>query len=230
MSSASTKQAIASHLRSHNSGILAASAVALVFSALGWGMLYGASYWMVMLVVAVGEYPEGMPVRFNGVFAATAVLLLLAARLDQWLFPHERAVDERPPIKHIADILFFVPRFTMSCWQNLGALARLNAAELEDAAELLDALKAEGRIPVYAIPAMFHTRRRHLRILNALSAGALIALRGDGSETWITLSPLAPEIFRGPSPAEAAADDPLQRMPMAKVVHRHPRIDSRSNP
>ena len=54
-----TENVLRSHLRSHNSSVLMASAVALLFSAIGWGILYGASYWFTMMALTVIRWDEG---------------------------------------------------------------------------------------------------------------------------------------------------------------------------
>ena len=217
----STESALREHFRSHNGGVLAASAVALVFSAAGWALLYGASYWVTMIVVTLGQNGAvPVPAVFNTVFIETALVLLAAARLDQWFFPHERAVDERPPVEHFADLIFFVPRFTMSCWQNLGALALLADAEFADAARLMDRLKGEGRVSVQALPAMFCGGRRTGRVLNALLLTCLVDQRKAEGEIWLYIGALAPDVFRSKTGALPAPEDPLAGVPQVKIRRR----------
>ena len=221
MSPTSTEQALRAHLRSHNLAVLAASGVALVFSAAGWAVLYGASYWVAMIVVTLGQNGEmSVSPVFAKVFLGTAAVLLLAARVDQWFFPDERAVDERPPVEHFADILFFVPRFTMSCWQNLGAMAWLGTGELPDAARLMDHLKTQGRISVQELPAMFQDERRTRRVIEALMMTSLVDQRRDGDMTWLHISALAPEFFRSKGHALPAPEDPLAGMQQVKIRRR----------
>lgn len=216
-----TEQALRVHFRSHNGGVLAASAVALVFSAAGWALLYGASYWVTMIVVTLGQNGAvPVPAVFNTVFIETALVLLAAARVDQWFFPHERAVDERPPVEHFADLIFFVPRFTMSCWQNLGALALLADAEFADAARLMDRLKGEGRVSVQALPAMFCGGRRTGRVLNALLLTCLVDQRKAEGEIWLYIGALAPDVFRSKTGALPAPEDPLAGVPQVKIRRR----------
>ena len=221
VSPTSTEQALRAHLRSHNRGVLAASGVALVFSAIGWAVLYGVSYWAAMIALTIARNGDAArPAEFNVVFLGTAAVLLLAARADQWFFPNERAVDERPPVEHFADVIFFVPRFTMSCWQNLGALARLGKAELAEAARLLDSLKLQGRVSLQELPAMFREERARQRMLEALLAGALIDLRREDDMTWLHLSALAPDVFRSGQASLPSPDDPLAGVPQVKIRRR----------
>lgn len=214
----STVHALRAHLRSHNRGVLAASGVALIFSVIGWAVLYGLSFWVAMFALTVARNGEAeRPAEFNMIFFGTAAVLLLAARVDQWFFPHERAVDERPPVEHFADVIFFVPRFTMSSWQNLGALARLSPAELADAAVLLDALKLHRKISLQEFPAMFRGARARQRMLESLLVAELIDLRREEDMTWVHLSALAPDVFGGDRASLQSPDDPLAGVPQVKI-------------
>ncbi len=224
VSQTTTEQALRAHLRSHNLVVLTASGVALLFSAIGWAVLYGISYWITLIAITlISNGSSEVPAIFKPVFFGTAAVLLLAARVDQWLFPDERAVDERPPMEHLADILFFVPRFTMSCWQNLGALAWLHAAELPDAARLMDHLKAATRVSLQELPGMISDDRRRYRVLGALMVTLLIDQRRDDSRTWLYIGALAPDHFRAKKDALPAPEDPLASVPHVKI-RRHVRL------
>lgn len=216
-----TEKALRSHVRSHNFVVLVSSGMALVFSILGWAVLYGASYWMTMIVVTLARNGEGsVPAVFNTVFLGTAAVLMLAARFDQWMFPSERTPDERPPVEHFADILFFVPRFTMSCWQNLGALVWLSRRGLPDAARLMDHLKNGARVSLQELPAMFPDEGRIRRVIEALLVMALVDQRREADMTWLYLGALAPEVFRGTAGTLPAPEDPLAGVPQVKIRRR----------
>jgi len=216
-----TENALRSHLRSHNATVLMASGVALLFSAIGWAILYGGSYWMTMMALTIAHADEGgMPATFNFVFFTSVTVLMLAAWIDQLIFPNERAVDERPPLEHLADILFFVPRFTLSCWQSLAALVSLRPAEMQEAAELLDLLRDEGKIARQRLPARFPNEPRLGKILTALSIANVVAQKRDQSLTWLHLSPLAPDALRSPPALADADEDKLAGMQRARPVER----------
>ena len=215
-----TENALRAHLRSHNGSVLAASGVALLFSVVGWAVLYGVSYWLTMFVLAVKDGGEVPSAAFHAVFFGTVAVLMLAARVDQYFFPTDRAVDERPPVEHFADVLFFVPRFTMSCWQNLGALASLSQDELPDAARLLDALKMGRRVSLQELPALFPDARRLCRVLDALLVSGLVDQRREKDVMWLYLGALAPDAFRARTATLPAPDDPLAGVRHAKIRPR----------
>ena len=225
-----TEKALRAHLRSHNGSVLAASGMALLLSSVGWAVLYGASYWLTNLGLTILKQGDGrMPPAFPVVFFGTAAVLMLAARVDQFFFPHERAVDERPPFEHLADVLFFVPRFTMSCWQNLGALASLSHEELPHAARLLDSLKVERRVSLQELPALFPDARTLRRVLDALLVMGLVEQRREQSVTWLHLAALAPEIFRSRAGTLPAPADPLAGVPQVKIRRRVRLLPSRED-
>jgi hypothetical protein len=216
-----TENALRSHLRSHNSSVLMASGVALLFSAIGWGILYGMSYWFTMITLTVARRDEdGLPATFNLVFFSCVTVLMLAAWIDQLIFPEERAVDERPPLEHFADILFFVPRFTLSCWQSLAALVSLRPAEMQQAAELIDLMRDEGKLALQQLPARFPNERSLRKILLGLGISNVITQRRDQSLTWLHLSPLAPDAFRSAHAIADSDEDRLAGMQRVKPVER----------
>ena len=217
----STEQALRAHLRSHNGTVLMASGVAAIFSAIGWGVLYGVSYWITMMSIAVRNNGDGgVPQVFNFVFIGSATVLMLAARLDQWFFPNDRMPDQRPPVEHFADILFFVPRFTMSCWQNLGALAYLSRGEMPDAVRLMDQLRTERRVSLQELPAMFPDDQRRNQMLNTLMVTGLVDQRREDHLIWLHLGALAPDYFRDQSGALPPPDDPLAGIPQVNIRRR----------
>ena len=122
----------------------------------------------------------------------------------------------------------------MSCWQNLGALAWLSDDEMQDAARLMDRLKAENRISLQELPAMISDERRMHRLLGALLVTALVDQRRDESLTWIHVGALAPDPFRAKKNALPAPEDPLAGVPQVKIRRRvrllPPREDGAGDP
>ena len=193
----------------------------LLFSAIGWAIPYGAAYWLAMFgLTVVNNGDGGPPAAFHWVFLACAAVLLVAATIDGWLFPHERAVDERPRIEHMMDIVLFVPRFTLLFWSNLSALVSLQRNEWRDAADLLDRLKAEGKVPLQQLPAQIPDERSRTRILETLSVTQLIDVRRAGNLTLLYLSSLAPEEFHQRARAAESRHDELAGMKQASLRER----------
>ena len=216
-----TEIALRKHLRSHNRSVLAASGVVLVFSAVGWAVLYGAAYWVAMIAITIRHGGDGAPpATFHWVFLACAAVLLVAATVDAWLFPHERAVDERPPFEQFTDIVLFVPRFTLLFWNNLSALVSLTRRERRHAAELLDRLKVEGKVPLQQLPAQVPDERSRARIMEALTVTQLIDVRMAGSLTLLYLSSLAPAEFHRRALQKEPPGDDMAGMRRANLPER----------
>jgi hypothetical protein len=221
MQATDTEKALRGQVRSHNSVVLMSSGLALLFSLVGWALLYGASYWVTMIVVTLAHNGEGsVPEMFNVVFLGSAAVLMLAARFDQWMFPSERTPDERPPVEHLADLLFFVPRFTMSSWQSLGALVWLSRRDLPAAAGLMEHFKSGARLSLQELPAKFPDEGRMRHVLEMLMLMGLIDQRRDGGMTWLYLGALAPECFRDSTVTLPAPKDPLASVPYVKIRRR----------
>lgn len=219
MQASETETALRAHFRAHNTSVLAGSGIAAVFSAIGWAILYGAAYWLTMFVLTVLHLPEGIAMRrFDDVFVFTAVALFVTARVEQWLHPHERAVDSRPPFTHLMDVLLFVPRFTLSVWQNLSALASLGRDDLRMAADLLDRLRETGKLPLQQLAVHFPNDRCKNRVLVALADSRLVDRRTAKNLTWLHLSALAPADFRTRKQTRPEPRDAFDEMPRAKVV------------
>ena len=219
MQASETETALRAHFRAHNTSVLAGSGVAAVFSAIGWAILYGASFWLTMFVLTVLHVPEGRAMRrLDDVFVYAAIALLVMTRVKQWLHPNERAVDSRPPFTHFMDVLLFVPRFTLSVWQNLSALASLGREDMRIAADLLDRLREAGKIPVQQLAVHFPNDRCKRRVLGALTDARLLDRRTAINLTWLSLSGLAPAELRSPRRRSAKPRDAFEEMPRAKVV------------
>lgn len=216
-----TENALRAHLRAHNASVLAGSGIAVVLAAIGWALFYGVSYWATIFLLTVAHRGEGqVSARFNDVFLVTAGVLMVTARVQQWLSPHDRAVDRRPPLGHVLDALLFVPRFTLSAWQNLSALVSLRGEEIRQAAELLDRLRQEGRMPAQQLAAQFPNERTCARILDALKVARIVDQLTSGELTWLYVSSIAPEAFRGMARKVAEPADKFESIRRANVVER----------
>jgi hypothetical protein len=219
VNSTATENALRAHFRAHNASVLAGSGIAVVFSAFGWLIFYGVSYWATMFLLTVAHSGEGqVSERFNDIFLVTAGVLMVTARVQQWISPHERAVDRRPPLGHVLDVLLFVPRFTLSAWQNLSALVSLRSGDLREAAGFLDRLRREGRIPAQQLATQFPDERTSNRILYALKVARVVDQLTSGDLTWLYISSIAPEAFRGLARKAVEPADKFNGIRRANVV------------
>lgn len=227
-----TEQALRAHFRSHNASVLASSAIALVFSALGWVFLYGTAYWLTLFTVSVIHAGEGhVSSAFNDIFLASSGTLLLVAWAEGRLFPHERPMDRRPPAAHALDVILFIPRFTMSAWNNISALASLGRGDLRLAAGLLDLMRDTGSISLQEVSANFPNGRSLKRVIDALIVARLADQRTTQHLAMIYLSSLAPEIFRRKTSTPPEPADELESMPRVKIVGQDgPRDEDGSPP
>ncbi|MEQ1851790.1 MAG: hypothetical protein ABMA01_09395 [Chthoniobacteraceae bacterium] len=222
MSANVSEETLRRHLRSHNTSVLAASGISLGIAVVGWAVLYGLAYWTTMFVAVITQGADAEPpTSFHWVFLSCAGILLVAALLDGWLFPDERAVDARPPVEHLTDVLLFIPRLSIAFWGNLTALVSLSDSCRQQAAALLDRLKTEGKFPLQELPFQIPDDKARARIITALSVAQLIDTRKSDGLTWLSLSSNAPDEFRGHALGFESGPDPMNDMPSANP--RQPR-------
>ena len=213
----STMKILLRQLREHNFSVLSASGATFVFAVAGWAILYGAAYWFTMFGLTVVHAGDAeMPAHFHTVCATIFGVLVLAATIDAWLFPHEHIVDERPTLATIGDLVLFLPRITVATLLNFTAWARLSQSALEDATALLERLRIERRIALATLPLDLPDDRHRDRILHVLQLLQLAEVRTEKGQLWLRLSPLAPAALRGRLIADHADDD-LARMRRATV-------------
>jgi hypothetical protein len=214
---ASTAEILQARLRSHNRAVLAASGATFLLVAISWAILYVAAYWLVMFVLTVAKAGDAqLPAAFHQVCAAAVAVLLVCSALDLWLFPSERALDDRPALSTVADVILFVPRLTLTIGLNFAAWARLSPKLRYDAADLIERLRVERRLALSTLPLDLPNDRERDRIIHALLLLQIAEIRYERGELWLRLSPLAPAGLRGPSLAEHAHDD-VSRMRSAAV-------------
>ena len=217
MAKASTAQILRARLRSHNLSVIAASGATLVLVAISWVLFYIVAYWVVMFALTVAKAGEAkLPASFDWVCASVAGVLLVAAAIDMWFFPSERALDERPALATITDVILFLPRLTLTIPLNFTAWTRLPAFLRHDAATLLDRLRAERKLAMSMLPFDLPDERHRVRIVRALQMLQITEIRPEKGELWLRFSPLAPRELRGDLIADHAHDD-VSRMRSAAV-------------
>jgi hypothetical protein len=214
----STENLLRAHLRDHNLSVLAASGLILIFSAIGWGVLYvvarvaGAGYVLFQKgsdqtgyftlesgkLVHITTAAPYVPVSFHAVCLTVFGVLLVLAAMDAWYFPEERAVDDRPALETLADIVLFLPRLTLSVFLNFAVWAHLRPRDRREAAVLLDRLRVKRKLAIQELPQEMPDERRRDRILRVLQTTQLVEVRMERSLAWLRLSWRAPAGLRQP--------------------------------
>ncbi len=185
--------------------------MALIFSAIGWGVLYGGLYWVTMFLQTTLHGGEAvLPEAFHKVFGGCAFALMLIAMLDAYINPHERQVDDLPTIEHIGDILLFLPRLTLAVVQNFKVWPRISSAQMPIAAQLMDRLRMKN-VPLHTLPLDIPDKRTRTRVLVALHVSNLAEVRTEGETLVLHLHALAPDIFRAPLPRTTTEQTKIKR-------------------
>lgn len=180
-------------LRSHNRSIVLASLIAAILSTVGWAVLYGLAYWIVMLIVTVKSAGNAaLPASFNPIFLGISIVLMALTWLDTWLFPEDKPADERPTIETVADIAYFLPRVTLSVLQNFGAYARLRRCDLPAAESLFTRLLNFERIPLHSLPLSIPDERSRDHILRAFLSAEIARLHSSGDSQHLRIRPIVP--------------------------------------
>jgi hypothetical protein len=214
---ASTAQLLQARLRSHNFSVIAASGATLILITLSWALLYIVAYWMVMFALTVVKAGGAtLPASFDLVFAGAAGVLIVAAAIDMWFFPTDRALDERPALATLTDVLLFIPRLTLTVLVNFAAWARLSSHLRADAADLIERVRAQRKLALSTLPLQLPSERARDRIIRTLLILQVMELRMERGELWLRLSPLAPAAMRDPSLTDHADGD-VSRMRSAAV-------------
>ena len=217
MAKASTAQILRARLRSHNGSVLAASGATLILVAISWVLFYIAAYWVVMFALTVAKAGDArLPASFDWVCASVAGALLLAGAIDMWFSPSERALDERPALATITDVLLFLPRLTLTIPLNFTAWTRLPADLRHGAAALLDRLRTERKLAMSTLAFDLPDERQRARVVRVLQMLQITEIRSEKGELWLRFSPLAPRELRGELIADHAHDD-VSRMRSAAV-------------
>ncbi len=185
------------HVRSHNISVLAASGAALLFSLIGWAVLYGVAWWVAMFFATIESHGEAWPgadFHFGCAVAFGGTMLL--AVVDSFVFPHEEVVDSRGFFGHVFDVVLFIPRISLASLQNFSAWARIPRAAMPHAVRIIERLRKEQRVPLHALPLELPNDRLRNTMLATLGITQIVEMRSEKGELVLRWSPLAPEEFR----------------------------------
>ena len=173
----------------HNRLVALVAVLTLLVAAGMWYLLFAALYWLAFLAAAVGHDMDARPPdALPALFIYSAALLVLLTWLAGTRFGNEMPKDHKSPFEIVAEFLLAVPRATIAVWGNLSAFQRLDAREIELAADFLETLASERRIPLHRVPLDIPDPRDRMRILLALQLIEVLSVRQGEDAVWLLLA------------------------------------------
>lgn len=211
----STLSILRIHFREHNKSVVFASAATLLFAVIGWAFVYGVAYWFTVAFLSV---KEGLlftgTEHFNRNFLSCVGVLYAATLVDRWVFRYSpEAVDRRPFSETLLDIALFLPRMTLSVFENFMVWIHLSDRQMALAARLAEIIRERGRYALHEIPVLIPTEKDREKILFALRAAQVLDVRPSDGISWLYIGSLAPATL---VPAVTAAQE-RHSIPTAKV-------------
>ena len=172
----------------HNRHVALVAIWSVTSVAVLWALVYFGVYWLVLLVLTLGNpfgatAPATFPVRF-GIFAA---LFLGTVFLEKRIQPHRRPRDRTTPLETAVDLLLALPRATLTSVENLRAFVVLNRSECALAWSLLQRLQDIRRLSLAELPLEIPSDQTREKIIRALQILDLIELREYDGDWTISL-------------------------------------------
>ena len=181
----------------HNRLVALVAALTLLVAASLWYLLFAFLYWLALLVAGMSHGMDARPPEIlPAIFIYAAGLLLLITWIAGALFPERPPKDKKSPFEIAAEFVLAVPRATLAVWGNLSAWQRLNRREIEMAADFLERLASEGRIPLHEVPLDIPDRKTRTRILLALQFVEVLNVRHAEGAVWLSLPPKGELVVR----------------------------------
>ncbi len=172
----------------HNRLVALVAVLTFLVAAALWYLLFAILYWLALIVTGVSRGMDARPPEIlPAIFIYAAGLLLLITWIAGALFPERPPKDKKSPFEIAAEFVLAVPRATLAVWGNLSAWQRLDRHEIEMAAEFLERLAAEGRVPLHEVPLDIPDRKTRLRILLALQLVEVLNVRQGEGTVWLSL-------------------------------------------
>ena len=216
----STLSILRVHFREHNKSVIFASAATLLFAVIGWAFVYGVSYWFTVAFLSVkdGLLFNGTE-HFNRNFFSCVAVLYAATLVDRWVFRYSpEAVDRRPFSETLLDIALFLPRMTLSVFENFMVWIHLSHRQMALAAQLAEIIRERGRYALHEIPVLIPTERDREKILFAMRAAQVLDVRPSDGVAWLYIGSLAPAAL---VPAVTAAQE-VRSIPTPKDAIAQP--------
>lgn len=180
----------------HNRQALLLACISLVAALLLWGVVYGFSYWFVLVAYTLkkGLSMEPVPqfadirevnLRFPWCFALGAVVYLgIAATLRRLYRPEKIREAGMYFFWVMLELFMVVPNVTFSVWGNLRAMTRLGKIEIVEAWYLLHRMNAQqGKLSLNSLPLEIEDEKTMWRVVFALQIMGLVGMR-ENSQGW----------------------------------------------
>lgn len=172
----------------HNRLVILLVALTLLVTAGVWYLLFAALYWLTFLFASVvrgmdARPPDALP----AFFIYSAGLLLLLTWFARKRLDNEMPKDEKTPAEIAMEFLLAMPRATLALWGNVSAWQKLDKRELGLAAELIERIVDEERVPLHEVPVEIPDPRDRTRILTALQLIDVLNVRQGEDAVWLTL-------------------------------------------
>ena len=172
----------------HNRLVLLVAVLTLLVTAGLWYLLFAALYWLTFLFASVAHGMDARPPdALPAFFIYRAGLLLLLTWLARTRLDNAIPKDEKTPGEIAMEFLLAVPRATLASWGNVSAWQKLDERELGLAAELIERIVDEGRVPLHEVPVEIPDPRDRTRILTALQLIDVLHVRQGEDAVWLTL-------------------------------------------
>ena len=172
----------------HNRLVLLIALLTLLVTAGLWYLLFAVLYWLAFLFASVAHGMDARPPdALPALFIYSAGSLVLLTWLARRRFENEMPKDEKAPWEIAAEFLLAVPRATLAVWGNLSAYQRLDARELALAADLVERLASERRVPVHQVPLDIPDPQDRMKILLALQLIEVIQVTHSEQTAWLSM-------------------------------------------
>ena len=172
----------------HNRLVALVAVLTLLVAAGLWYLLFALLYWLAFIFTTLARGLDAHPPDvLPALFIYSAGLLVLLTWLARGRSANAALKDEKSPFEIAAEFLLAVPRATLAVWGNLSAWQRLNRHEVELAAEFLEHLAGEGRIPLHAVPLDLPDPRARMRILLALQLIEVLNVTQSDGTVWLSI-------------------------------------------
>ena len=173
----------------HNRLVVLVAVLTLLVAAGMWYLLFALLYWLAFGAASLAGGMDGRPPdALPALFIYSAGLLVLLTWLAGTRFGNEMPKDKKSPFEIAAEFLLAVPRATIAVWGNLSAWQRLDLREIALAADFIELLLIERRIPLHRVPLDIPDPRDRMRILLALQLIEVLNVRQGGDTVWLSLT------------------------------------------